>query len=379
MKKYKLASTIILVFIVGIVGVGIYSQLNKNKDIDALSGELFGWKFPVARFPATGSGDQLAYSSIRDPGGISKGLPVRLIIPFIGVDSVIEDALITPDGRMDVPIGSKNVAWFALGPSPGQVGSAVIGGHFGITNGIPFVFYDLDKLREGDKIHIVDDGGDVLSFVVRSIGLFKRDDDATIVFTSNDGLAHLNLITCEGIWNKINDTYPERRVIFTDAIPTDGAVGTSVNFSRSLGVGTQGADVTELQVILEQKGFLVMPQGVAYGFFGPLTRAAVAGYQVANGIAPAVGYFGPLTRSRLISELAVAKEEIPIFPSTARVVSNSLTTSQIIDVLIRPIKSLYATQADGLVTSFLFVAIVFITFKIISRYKLVKRFKLWKR
>jgi hypothetical protein len=48
---------------------------------------------------------------------------------------------------MDVPAGSKNVALFSLGPHPGQVGSAVIGGHFGIKNDVPFVFYDLDKLK----------------------------------------------------------------------------------------------------------------------------------------------------------------------------------------------------------------------------------------
>ena len=37
-------------------------------------------------------------------------------------------------------------------------------------------------------------------------------------------MAHLNLITCEGIWNKVNDTYPQRLVIFTDEIPSEGPV-----------------------------------------------------------------------------------------------------------------------------------------------------------
>ena len=143
------------------------------------------------------------------------------------MDSAIEDALITPDGRMDVPAGSVNVAWFALGPHPGQVGSAVIGGHFGISNGVKFVFYDLDKLKVGDKVYIENDKGDTLAFQVRRIQLFDRNADATTVFTSNDGLAHLNLITCEGIWNQVNDSYPQRLVVFTDAIPEEAITPTN--------------------------------------------------------------------------------------------------------------------------------------------------------
>src|SRR6185369_3242697 len=110
-----------------------------------------------------------AYSDIRDPGGLPRGLPVRLRIPIIGVDAAIEDAFITADGRMDVPEGSLNVAWFALGTRPGKVGSAVIGGHFGINQGVPFVFYNLDKLKVGEKIYILDDKDDTLAFMVRSI------------------------------------------------------------------------------------------------------------------------------------------------------------------------------------------------------------------
>ncbi|HET7099351.1 MAG TPA: class F sortase [Patescibacteria group bacterium] len=219
---------LITVFLGGLLWVAysfLYLPLSGHNNLEKkLSGSGFGWKYPVAKFPSTGPGGNLAYSDIRDPGGIPRGLPVRLKIPVIGVDSTIEDALITKDGRMDVPAGSKNVAWFSLGPHPGQVGSAVIGGHFGIQNGVPFVFYNLDKLKSGDKIYIEDDSGHTLAFVVRSISSFDRNADATTVFTSGDGLAHLNLITCEGIWNQVNDTYPQRLVVFTDAIPGEGAV-----------------------------------------------------------------------------------------------------------------------------------------------------------
>lgn len=210
----------IIILLVVIFGIGSYFLFfSQDKSGNTAVDNAFGWKFPVAKFPSVGSvNGPIAYSSVQDPGGVPQGFPVRLKIPVIGVDSVIEDAAISSDGRMDVPEGSVNVAWFALGPHPGEIGSAVIGGHFGIKNGVKFVFYDLDKLQAGDKLYIVDDNGDTLTFVVRSIKLFDRNADATTVFTSDDGLSHLNLITCEGIWNKINSSYPQRLVVFADAV-----------------------------------------------------------------------------------------------------------------------------------------------------------------
>lgn len=71
--------------------------------------------------------------------------------------------------------------------------------------------------------------------------------------------------------------------------------GTSMSLSltRDLTVGSRGADVTSLQNALG-----VSP---ATGYFGPITRAAVAKYQSDNGISPAVGYVGPKTRAALNS------------------------------------------------------------------------------
>lgn len=226
MKLTDLSKLMLVIFFsAGIVGAAYYfiapPKIEPEKTITLETTEpdkLFGWQFPVVRFPQTGPEDQIAYSSIRDPGGVPQGLPVRLRIPGISVDTAIEDALITPDGRMDVPAGSRTVAWFALGPHPGDEGSAVIGGHFGIDNGVPKVFFNLNKLKIGDRVYIEDDRGDTIIFEVKSTKLFDRDADATTVFTSSDGLSHLNLITCEGLWNQVNDTYPQRLVVFTEKV-----------------------------------------------------------------------------------------------------------------------------------------------------------------
>ena len=373
--KTKVIGIVIVLAVAAGIGTFYFLSLPKvvqNKTTGTVVDQLFGWKFPVAKFPSTGSGGALAYSDIRDPGGIPQGFPVRLQIPVIGVDSAIEDAVITSDGRMDVPSGTIDVAWFSLGPHPGDVGSAVIGGHYGIQNGVPFVFYNLDKLKAGDKIYIVNDKNDTLAFQIRSIASFDRNADATTVFTSHDGLAHLNLITCEGIWNQVNGTYPERLVVFTDAIPAEGAapaatITASATFNRSLNVGTQGQDVAALQTALAQKGFLTMPPGVLMGIFGTVTRTAVAKYQVSEGLLPSVGFFGPQTRARLIAEL----ESGPVLPNAGSgpnaTSSNAQNPSAARQGFMSWVESLYATPLDGFITLLLLIAIIFIVFKIIKR------------
>ena len=75
-----------------------------------------------------------------------------------------------------------------------------------------------------------------------------------------------------------------------------GSAMVSTTFTANLTVGSKGSQVVALQDWLETKGYLVMPAGVAKGYFGGLTRSAVAKFQKANSISPAVGYFGPTTR-----------------------------------------------------------------------------------
>lgn len=160
----------------------------------------------------------------------SFGLPMRLKIPEINVDSVIEYVGLTSDGAMDAPKGSDNVAWFELGPRPGESGSAVIAGHYGWKNGKGSVFDDLHKLRKGDKLYVEDSNGEIISFVVRETRRYDLKAIASEVFVPNDGKSHLNLITCEGVWDEISKTYSQRLVVFADK--ELGQQGSNVLYSK---------------------------------------------------------------------------------------------------------------------------------------------------
>ncbi len=83
-------------------------------------------------------------------------------------------------------------------------------------------------------------------------------------------------------------------------------VVSSTTFTRNLTVGSKGDDVKALQQWLNASGYKVSASGAGSPgnettVFGPATKAALAKYQAANGISPAVGYFGPITRAKVAS------------------------------------------------------------------------------
>lgn len=145
-----------------------------------------------------------------------EGNPVYITIPSIGVDAPVERVALTSDGYMDVPRDPGNAGWYALGPRPGEVGSAAIAGHVAWFDGETAVFSGLHKVVPGDTILVRNDDGSDAAFVVREIRTYAADADATDVFLSRDGKAHLNLITCVGEWDRDAGQYAERLVVFAD-------------------------------------------------------------------------------------------------------------------------------------------------------------------
>ena len=156
-------------------------------------------------------------SAVPLPTAITAGNPVRLLIPEISVAATIMNMGLTKTGAMAVPPNVVNVGWYKYGPNPGNTGSAVIAGHLDGLSGQPGVFANLNKLRVGDKLSIVDDKGQTISFVVKELRTYDQTVQPYEVFTSSSGI-HLNLITCTGPWDKSQHVYTQRLVVFTDSV-----------------------------------------------------------------------------------------------------------------------------------------------------------------
>jgi len=141
-------------------------------------------------------------------------MPKRLIIPKINVDSNIQYVGLTAKGEMGIPNNTVDVGWFNLGSRPGELGTSVIAGHFDSEEGKPGVFANLYKLKGGDKIYVKDNEGVTTTFIVRESRAYVLGHDDE-VFNSING-SHLNLITCDGVWDTTTRSYSKRLVVFSD-------------------------------------------------------------------------------------------------------------------------------------------------------------------
>ena len=198
--------------IIGTVGIVFSSMLIFFPTLDRLNQ---GSYWPVVGQTTQTPINDTSTESIQNFKEAS-GLPVRLKIPKIKVDAAIEYVGLTSEGAMAVPLGPADAAWFDLGPRPGENGSAVIAGHEGWKDGIAAIFDNLHELQKGDQIYVEDGKGITTTFVVRELGTYGENQDASNVFSSSDGKAHLNLITCEGTWNAVRKSYSDRLVVFAD-------------------------------------------------------------------------------------------------------------------------------------------------------------------
>lgn len=52
--------------------------------------------------------------------------------------------------------------------------------------------------------------------MVSELRIYALNDDVSDVFDLNDNSARLNLVTCEGVWDKTEKSYSKRLVVFSD-------------------------------------------------------------------------------------------------------------------------------------------------------------------
>lgn len=144
--------------------------------------------------------------------------PKRLIIPKIGINSVIEEVGVDNEDKMDVPKVAENVGWYNLGAKPGEIGNAVIDGHLDKKNGSPAIFYNLNKLATDDILQIQDQNGQIITFKVTDIKSYKLDEFPLSKVFGDGQTARLNLVTCEGVFNSKSNLYSHRLVVYSQRV-----------------------------------------------------------------------------------------------------------------------------------------------------------------
>jgi sortase (surface protein transpeptidase) len=143
-------------------------------------------------------------------------VPVRLRIPKIQVTTSLERLGRAPDGTVEVPNQFDLAGWYAPGPRPGDLGSAVILGHVDSDRG-PAVFYRLRELRAGDQLTVTRADGSAVRFVVQRTRQYDKQQFPTDEVYYPTLRPTLRLITCGGQFDPADGHYQSNIIVFATA------------------------------------------------------------------------------------------------------------------------------------------------------------------
>ena len=143
-----------------------------------------------------------------------RSIPVTLRIPALGMVVPIGMLGLQADGTVEVPSGTTQPGWFDLGPTPGQLGSAVLLGHVDSYLGTG-VFFTLRTLAAGDQIDVDLADGDTAQFTVNTVAQYpKLQFPADRVYESH-GSSALQLVTCGGVFDHQTGSYLSNVVVYS--------------------------------------------------------------------------------------------------------------------------------------------------------------------
>ncbi|WP_198135887.1 class F sortase [Pontibacillus chungwhensis] len=150
-----------------------------------------------------------------EQNGIS---PTRIRIPAINVDAPIVQKRLNEEREMEVPDNGEDVGWFEPGTMPGNSGNAILAGHVDDRNG-PAVFFDLKELEQGDLIYLTGKDGKELTFEVKKVIAYPKDNAPLHKIFGPSNQRNLNLLTCTGTFDHSIQDHEERLVVYTSLKP----------------------------------------------------------------------------------------------------------------------------------------------------------------
>ena len=148
---------------------------------------------------------------VTQAGRIVNVRPALLLIPSIGLNATIEARGLDANRNMATAKSYQNVAWYDLGPAPGQPGNALINGHVNWWTGNA-VFTNLYRVRAGDQVEVIRADGTVVRFRIS----VKQTVDANARIASlfaPSTVSTLTLITCAGAWNPLTLSDTQRLLV----------------------------------------------------------------------------------------------------------------------------------------------------------------------
>jgi sortase (surface protein transpeptidase) len=151
------------------------------------------------------------------PPVVARSVPIAVRIPAIGLSVWVTQLGLNADGTVQVPTNVKAPGWFAPGPSPGQVGSAVMLGHVDSYQG-PGVFFQLRTLQPGNQITVNLADGVIATFKVTSVATYQKTQFPDQQVYGSNGSSELQLVTCGGTFDSQTGHYLSNIVVYSSFV-----------------------------------------------------------------------------------------------------------------------------------------------------------------
>lgn len=147
--------------------------------------------------------------------------PESISIPSIGVESVVNQVGLAPDGTLEVPEPGPlydQAAWYRGSAAPGFRGPSVILGHVDSAADGPSIFYDLGNMEAGQEIVVKRADGIAATFRVDEVRSFPKDQFPSRSVYATSDRAELRLITCSGSFDSGAGSYRDNTVVFAHLV-----------------------------------------------------------------------------------------------------------------------------------------------------------------
>lgn len=143
----------------------------------------------------------------------------RLIkMPTINAEGPIQKVGLTKDNAIAVPTNINFAGWYTGSVKPGYPGLSIIDAHVS-GKYAPGLFKQLTKLKKGDALQVSYGDGSIRSFEVVDGKKLPEKESASHLLTKRlDIDRQLNLITCDGVYDRTTGQYDKRYVIVAKAI-----------------------------------------------------------------------------------------------------------------------------------------------------------------
>lgn len=165
---------------------------------------------PAAAVPASAT-------TVPAPAVVIRSVPVAVRIPAIGLAVWLTQLGLNANGTVEVPTSVQVPGWFSPGPSPGQVGSAVILGHVDSYQG-EGVFFQLRTLQPGNQIEVNLADGVIATFKVTSVAMYQKTQFPDQQVYGSTGSSELQLVTCGGAFDAQTGHYLSNIVVYSSFV-----------------------------------------------------------------------------------------------------------------------------------------------------------------